>query len=45
MNSSYFSSHQDESRYGGLAPETEHSCVDGPLLTIDSTSPKVNALL
>jgi hypothetical protein len=45
MNSNYLSSHQESSRYGGLAPDTEHSCVEGPLVTIDSTSSKDNALL
>lgn len=45
VNSNYLSNHQELSRYGGLAPETEHSCVEGPLVTIDSTSSNVNALL
>lgn len=39
------SNHQPESRYGGLTPDTIHEDLEGPLLTNDSTSSNVNALL
>ncbi len=41
----HLSSHQSSSKYGGISPVKEHESVDGPLLTIDSTSLNSNALL
>lgn len=39
------SNHQPESRYGGFTPDTIQEDLEGPLLTNDSTSSNVNALL
>ena len=41
----YLSNHQLSSKYGGTSPVKEHESVEGPLLTIDSTSANSNALL
>lgn len=41
----YLSNHHSLSKYGGLAPETEHESVEGPSETIDSTSSNLMALL
>ena len=41
----YLSNHHLSSKYGGTSPVKEHESVDGPLLTIDSTSANSNALL
>ena len=41
----YLSNHHSLSKYGGLAPETEHESEEGPADTIDSTSSNLMALL
>jgi hypothetical protein len=41
----HLSNHQFSSKYGGISPVKEHASVDGPLITMDSTSVNSNALL